>query len=245
MANPEKDNFQVDPEMSKKMKNIAKEMRHNPLLRITGSVIYAITMVYFLSSTPEGRRQLKNPEFRKTLIDKEKRTGLLEDTILSPYLYHPNDEGTSLTKSEAKPGRWISYDFRRPKEFYPKKVPQLDNGRIFAFVLPEVIDNPTEKFTPTNLVNIFEITHILTVETPSISELVTYGYIKETTYGKAYEEAGTSGKFDKYLALNDLTNKQIYQITPKGNGMVFLATDSGETNKEEQRIKKLVPLTNL
>ena len=80
MANPEKDNFQVDPETSKKMKDIAKEMRHNPLLRITGSVIYAITMVYFLSSTPEGRRQLKNPEFRRTLIDKEKRTADTKNT---------------------------------------------------------------------------------------------------------------------------------------------------------------------
>lgn len=241
MANKEIDNFEVTEEAGERMKKLAKEMRHNPALKVTGHILYALAMVYYLSATKEGREALKNPEFRKTLIDKEKRTGLLEDTILSPILYHPNSEYTSLIKTQAQAGRWTSYDFRRSQEFYPKKVKQLDNGKLIAFILPEIIGNDPNKFTPTNTVNIFDITHVLTIETPSIQQVIEYGYLKETTYKKAYDEAGTNGKFDKYLQLKNLLDTKIYQVTPKGNGMLFLATDAGEQIREEQKVAKLIP----
>lgn len=234
------------PEFTKeeraKLKDIAKELRHSRPFRLVANVFYAALMVYYLSTTEEGRRYLTNPEFRKMLIDREKRTGLLEDTIISPSLYHPNEEGTSLTKSDAKNAAWwVAYDFRRPSEFDRKNVRQIDQGRLGAFPLPEIIDNSPETYTPTQLLNIFDVSDVLYIELPTISELIDYGLVRETTYEAAYKEVGMFQKYSKLLALRNLNQEKVYQVTPKGNGLVFLASDLGEKRKQENKIKELVP----
>ena len=233
------------PEQADERKKLAKELRRHPIAHFTSNIFVAIYMVCHIAGTKEGRKMLSDPEFRKFLMDREQRTGLLEDAILSPFLYHPNEDGTSITRTDAAAGRWVAYDFLRPLEFFPKKVVQLIKGRILAFPLNEIIDNKPDDYTPTNLFNFFDIAHVLTLETPSIEDLLNYGLVRETTYERAFRETNAFDKFSKALAINDLNGKKIYQVTPKGNGLIMLSTDGGEKTKEKSRIKELVPQLGL
>lgn len=235
------DEPKITPEQRERLRSYAKELRHNPAFRVAGNIMLGLMLIYFHSATNQGRKLLANPEYRKMLMDREQRTGLLEDTIIAPVLTHPNEEGTALTKSDAVAGRWASFDFRRPKEFFPKKVKQTDKGRLLSFILPEIIDNSPDKFTPTFLLNIFDISHFITAEFSSISDLLQYGYLKEVTYAEAYKNAGLYEKYSKSLMLSGIHDQTIYQVTPKGNGLVFLATDQGQNTEEKRGVKKFVP----
>lgn len=185
------------------------------------------------------KKYLRDPELRGILFGgDEYRTGLLESSIFENTLTFPNKENTSLESQKARAGRYVAYDHFRPDEFGMKVLEQRRNvktGRIYAFPLDEVINNNPDTYTPTGLLRVFDYDHMLQVQTPTISELIDYGLVKETTYQEAYKNVGLYEKHKRLLTLKDLQDKPIYTITPKGNGLVFLEPDSGDTEKFDEK----------
>lgn len=209
-------------------------LREHRLVRKGITVGYRLMLYCTLFTTQAGRDVLNDPERRRIIYDREARTGLLEDSIIGDDLYVPNGESTSLQNKLAVAGRYVSYDFNRPKEFKSvakNRELQNDHGRLVVFVLDEIKYNDKNDYTPTDLLNIFDLLHILSFETFSPEEAVEQGFLRKTTYEEAYKKVGLFNKYKLSLELQQLNERTIYAVTPKGNGVVCLIRDGGERQK--------------
>lgn len=195
-----------------------------------------------LLTTWLGLEILKDPEGRRIILDREARTGLLEDSIIGDELYVPNENRTSLERKSTVAGRFVSYDFHRPEEFKSvakNRDRQNDQGRLAVFLLDEIKYKNKNDYTPTGLLNIFDVLHVLSFDTLSLEQAIEQGFLTKTTYKEAYGKVGLYDRYRLYLELQQLSDKHIYAVTPKGNGVVILDKDGGEKEKTQERASEL------
>ncbi len=247
----------ITPEKNEENQNRLKKLKEDPGLgkiiellkrhRVIRTLQIKMIQTLYLGSlflTEEGRHNLKDPLSTSILFNREQRSGFLEDSILNPQLYHPNKEGRSLELSSAPPGRWVGFDFHRPQEFGLKKDAferQKYEGKLALADLPEIKDNDENTYTPTYLFEIFDLVHLLSLEYPTVEEIMTKGYLKETTYGEAFNKVGLFSKYKSFLVLNNLVDKPVCAVTAKGNGVVFIFKDGGEKMKKPKTVPELKP----
>lgn len=238
----------------------AKDLPHSQdirealrLHRKSRFLLTLLTRLFLYSSImflPSGREFIKDPVKRRFLFTREGDLGSLEDTIIAPDLYHPNAEGTSLEITSAPAGRWVSFDFRRPEKFnlgnYVHQR-QLRTGRLALFSLDETNGNNPNEYTSNNLLNIFDLSHLLTLEFPPLNQAINDGFIAESTYAAAYHKVGLYDRYGKLLKLSGLNDSSLYVITPKGNSLIVLMRDGGDHIKKPketiavQKVSELKP----
>jgi len=222
------------------LQEFGRKLRKMPgIRRLLNFVIYGLYIPPTMILKGQGKI-LFNPSYRKLMFDRETKTGLLEDSIFAPSLWCPNDEGTSLQYDNAVAGRYAAYDFHRREEF-GKNTVNRGKGRLIAFPLDEIIDNPASKYTPSTLVEPLDLGQILQIVFPSIDELVEWELVRDTTYKEAYKRAGLYDQYRLGIELKNIGDETVYQITPKGNGLVFVATEGGEKTSEKKRELVFVP----
>jgi len=225
----------VDKESKEWAQKIATNRLHKTLINLA----LRIGKYFVLVLTEEGREFLSDPERRRKLFYREARVGLLESSIFQNPLYIPN-EYNSMERRGTVTGRWIGYDFNRPGEF-GKNCRQLQEGRLVSFLLNEIKDNPASTYTSTEIIDVFhKIEHIAQLELPPIDYLKENGLIVQTTYAQAYQNVNLFQKYEKAMNLERITNDVVYQITPKGNSLVFLARGGGDYSSEKFSFKDLV-----
>lgn len=117
----------------------------------------------------------------------------------------------------------------------------MRNGRLIAAFLEEVENKSENDYTPTNLFNVFDISHTFQVDFPPMEDLLNKGFVRKTTYRDAYARVGLFDKYRQFLTLAGVIDNEIYTITPKGNGLVHLAEDFGPKSKEPETEKVLKP----
>lgn len=237
--NPNNKEYRRGKDAFKNAEELIDIIRDHRSVRIMINTIIKISLYGGLLITPEGRRMLKNAEARRTLYDREARVGLLEDSIISDELYIPNKERISLEKKTTVAGRFVGYDFHRPEEFKSaakNRELQNQNGRLIIFTLDEIKNNNEDKYTPTDLLNLLDIAHFLSFDTFSLEEAIKQGYLKETTYKESYEKVGLYSKYKMYLELQQLNDKPIYAVTPKGNSVVCLIKDGGKKQEHPKKV---------
>lgn len=178
----------------------------------------------------DNRNPLINPWIRKVFLQRKYRTGLLQDGILANELYFPNEEQTFLESFQAPAGRWFAYNFRAKTELNLKDRPPRDQwkgGRLITLLPEELKGRSANDYTPTFYVD-FCSTDILNFDAPSLEQIINDGLIRETNYKEAYERVGLYEKYSRFLILAGLTDREIYQVTPKGNGLVFILPETGD-----------------
>lgn len=225
-------------------RELSATLRESRLARRLGNVFFRLSMLPTLLLTEEGRELFNDPEMRRFFYDKEARVGLLEDSIISDELYVPNMDGTSLEHKSTVAGRFVSFDFHRPEEFKSvakNRARQNDHGKLMVFALDEVKYNGKNDYTPTDLLNPFDLLHALSIDAISPEEAIRQGFLIETTYREAYGKVGLFNKYKICLDLQGLSDKSIYAVTPKGNTLIGLIKDAGEKKKDPKGIYELKP----
>lgn len=166
-------------------------------------------------------------------ILREITLGICEDGILGSTLAFPDPEydGNHLTYRTAHAGRWHSYDFRRA-EFYPivaEKRPEFtmySKGILMAYLLDAVADMPNNERTDLTLLQAWSADTSLSEEKPGISRLVEVGVVEQRTQEEAFEQVGATAYIDE-LRAKGLAADPVYQVTPKGHGLVRLESEDG------------------
>jgi hypothetical protein len=223
------------------VREAGRKLRRMPGVRRTINILYYGLIFPSLMIMSGQGKYLLHPDFRKMIFDRETKTGMLEDAIFAPALWCPNDEGTALQYDKAVAGRYAVYDFHRKNEFGERALPR-GKGRLIAFPLEEIIHHSAEEYTPSTLVDPLDLGQIMQiVMSPKIEELVGWELIRETTYKEAYQRVGLYDQYKLGIELKDLSEKPIYQITPKGNGLILVAVDGGEATPEKKEARVLVP----
>jgi len=106
--------------------------------------------------------------------------------------------------------------------------------------LNEVQGNPGDLLTPTGTLNVFDWNHLKTWDIASLDDLLGDEFLEETTYEVAYRRAGVYEAFAAAIHVLGIAEKNLYQVTPKGNAIVYLIRDSGK--KEKKPEKEKVPI---
>ena len=131
-------------------------------------------------------------------------------------------------------GRWVSYDFNRRQEFGEKSM-SLKKGKLYDFPLTDVMPNDVNTPTPTGYFDFFDIEHFLHIDVPTVDGLIYLELLKSTTYRDSFRRVGIYENHAKQLDDLGIANKEVYQVTPKGNGLIFLDEEGGERKPKEKR----------
>src|SRR3989338_48890 len=227
--------------LDKDSKEIIEVLREDRLLRTALNIRGYLRVLFYLLGTEQGRKAFKDPEFRQAIFHREGRTGFLEHSIIKNPLYLPSTQNeASLEIITATAGKWVGYDFKRESEFGKKAIP-VRKGKITSFVLEEIRENEPSDYTPTTLFRFFDLTHLLCMELPSIDYLIEQGLLETRTYREVFQKIGTYDRYARSMDFFEITDKEVYQVTPKGNGLIFLLGDGGDKVKEKKKAKQLVP----
>lgn len=208
---------------------------HSVVNAVVRSAVYL-----YIFATPKGWAYLSGREHRQVLFDRKYRTGMLEHSIIWNPLYFPDDQG-ELQYEKAPGGRWVAYDFHRHKEL-GKNVANHLQGRLAYFLLDIVLPNSKQTFTPSNTLDFFEIEHILQFESRGIEDLVKHEFVELTTYSQAFKRAGAFEQYAAQLVSTGIEEARVYQVTPKGNGLILICKDGGEKIEKPKEKIVLVPL---
>ena len=186
---------------------------------------------------------IRDPEELKELADREYTTGILADSILDSELYYPDSESDGLTRAVASAGLFIAHDFHRTEVFGPivnERESQFQEGKLWTYPLPEIINNPQDLLSPTGLTVPFDFRQLMLEETATIEDLQKYGFIEQSTYKKVYKNVGLYEKYQQDILSRGIQDRKVYMITPKGNGLVFLWMPSGDKKERRYRDKSFV-----
>lgn len=179
------------------------------------------------------------------------RVGMLQGSILSHDLYIPDyEDQTRLERISAVAGRWHGYDFKKREILErlgwlnPERIEKYregGGGRMIAFPVPEVMSNEPSQLTPTRTFDICRLEDLILMQLPTISELEGMGFVCQTTYKQAYQEEGLYDRYRRDLILAGVDEGSVFQVTPKGNGLVALVYDFGVPKKSPERQMQLKP----
>jgi|SRR3989338_1928866 len=178
----------------------------------------------------------RSPETWKIIMDKEARTGLLAGSIFNTIIFHPSEDNTFLRKETANAGQVASFDFERERVFGKESMTKVRTGSLFAFPLPEILPRSAFEYTPLTY-DMLDIENVLAFTKTSFSDLLNWEFVIKTTYGFAYKSLGLQG-FHEELRRRNIIDMPVYQVTPKGNGLVFI--DSMGDKKKEKEVRRLV-----
>ncbi len=177
-----------------------------------------------------------NPRYWKFLSDRRYRLGFLEGSILQNPLYVPSQDGCSLKMEKTLAGQWVGYDFERVRK-YGEKFPHSVKGKLYTFSIDEVENHPSDMFTSSDILEFFDINHLLSLDAPGIEIAEKEGLVERVTYGEAYDSAGLYGRYESALGVLNVLDDEVYRITPKGNTLVFLGGDGGDKIKKEKKAR--------
>lgn len=198
-------------------------------------------MVKNLIATERGRKILSNKEARDVFLDLESRTGLLEKSIIGNPLIHPMGKENTLKNSSVTAGKYASWDFDRTAKFKKKNPEQYAEGTLFAFFMPGITDFKSSTYTPIGYADYLSL-DIIYFRKTNIKELEKIGYVREISNKEAFENAGILHQYEKGLTLMRAIDKKVFQITPKGNSLVYLTNPMGEKLPEKKRAGVLTPV---
>ena len=194
------------------------------------------TILYsLLLFTPQGWAKLSDTKKRRFFLDKKARVGFLEDSIIGNPLYVPSGE-KSLEYLTADGGKWVGFDFHRHGEL-GKKYPNKKEGKLLSILPLEVEKNSPDAYTPTASIDLLSADQFHTMDFRSIDELLNAGLVRETSYEEAFEKAGAYDAFSTAINVSGLTLTRLYQVTPKGNGLLYLVRETGH-KKEQKDVRK-------
>lgn len=189
-----------------------------------------------------------NSETRKMIKDPEQRVGMLEGSIIAPRLCYPDAGIGSLIFEQAQAGQLLSYDFKRPEEF-PLSVnsptfSQISEGSLWISAPDSIRDHPADKKTLIDLNYPLSIDNVLTADKRYPDDLVDEGMLIRTTHAEAYESVGATDYIDD-LRARSVDREPVYQVTPKGNTVMHLMPDGGDTTPKTNPEPKLAHLPGL
>ncbi len=180
-------------------------------------------------------------------IMREFGLGICEDGIIGSSVAFPDPEYDSqhLTYRTAGIGQWKSHDFRRA-EFFPAAARRMSHftlyteGILTAFMLDSVADAPIDVRTNLTFQQAWGLDRRLTHEHPTMGRLLELGIVEERTQEDAFEQARATKYIDE-LRAKGLAADTVYQVTPKGNGLVELRQERGDPTR---RRGKKIPAAN-
>ncbi|MBI4152460.1 hypothetical protein HY495_02005 [Candidatus Woesearchaeota archaeon] len=183
-----------------------------------GIYVYAFLV---LCSGKEGAFRLW-----KALSSKRHRIGLLEGAVLGPSLWVPTENGF-VEKMTAPAGRWCGYDPSRLVKLRTNE--EKGTGRLEAILDEYTLDETRDQndLTPTGTYDLLDLYTLLSIDSVGIEKAERIGLVQETTYGRAFAKLGLSGYLNSIETVGAAQDK-IWQVTPKGNGIVYLIPDGGE-----------------
>ena len=207
---------------------------------LTNLAMKTIVIPYTLFFTEEGRQVLQDPKRFKKLFDRECNIGLLEGSIIGDSLYSANKGDIELQRESSIAGQWVAHDPYRTREF-GENAPEIHKGKLLSFLVEEIAGNNKNHYTPTEFLNVYDVCHLAYLNTSSIGELVDGEYVEEKKYENALKQIGLYEGYKEQLP-NNVLKKEVYQVTPKGNGLIFLRKEAGEKKKKIQEKKSsLIP----
>lgn len=214
-----------NPNLDKFMSNL----RRTRFRRKTVDLLARLFIISRLFTTADGRRYLGDPYLRKAFFQRKYRLGLLEDSIIANHLYFPNEGNTSLENLQARAGRWYACDFYK-RNMGIKDSPKngWQDGRLVTILPDELKNTPPDQYTPTFYIDILNFSDLMFLDTPKIEDAIGDGLLQETNYEDAYQKIGLYEKYRQFIILAGIGKNIVYQVTPKGNGLVRIMSDSGE-----------------
>lgn len=223
-------------------RELGNKLRQNPTKRIIAHYIgRAIFYSYFLFHPTEILRW-SDKKFREFMLDYRRRVGMLEGAIFDNTLYIPNEQGTSLEYLTSVGGRWCGYDHTCRDKLELKDLSnRITDGKLSAFPLPEILDNSSQDYTPIGMVDPMEMTDIFQIVCPTIEELLECGFVERVAYKHAFSKIGIYEKYETNLFILGIADKPVYQVTPKGNGVIYLSKDSGDKEPKKLQFGVKVP----
>ena len=176
-------------------------------------------------------------KFKGKSLPPDSKVGLLDGSIISNPLFYPHEDDDWLDNKTDQPGKWVAYDYKRPQTFpdahKKRKVEQLFNGRLVAFLADEMQDKSKEEPTPVGMLNLLDVDHVLSFDIYTPDQLIQQGMLEKSTYGDAYQSLGIYKKYMEELGTRRLTEEPLFQVTPKGNTLIVLLPDFGERAPKE------------
>lgn len=198
-------------------------LKRHPVMGIFSALILRT----FFTFHPNGR----------AVREPDNRIGLLENSIIGNPLCYPLDEQYTAQEIIGG-GEWVAYDFHRPYKLPARRDGrahrQLRKGKLLAFMLDNIKDSRADDPTPTSLLNLQILDHAISFDRPGIENLVAEEYVTPTTYAAAYRRAGAYEQFAVELDAKGVMEQQTYQVTPKGNSLIFLIPATGKPQPKTQ-----------
>ena len=165
----------------------------------------------------------KRAQEHEDFHDQEKSRGLLQGSIIGPTLCYPEPATHELIYRRPDTSAWVGFDFLRPAVFMDRPtVRQVWEGTLAGAHIDEVRENKAEQETPTDIFDHGYVMHTLAKAPRQALELVVLGMLRQTTYLEAYDEVGLAEAYGSGLKQRGLADEPVYQVTPKGNTLVFL-----------------------
>ena len=192
--------------------------------------LYGIKEVIHPRAFPECRWQVL-----KALLDRDFQIGCLEGTMIQNPLYVPETDSRRVLELNAKSGEWVFYDHERPNKIRRTRRQTL-RGVPVSFIPEDFKGHPPSRYTPLGAVVPMGM-DIFCVEFPSIDFLLEQGAIVETTYEEAYGRLGLMDTHGDFLRVEGLSERLVYQITPKGNSLVHCEGYFGDKEPDTDEVK--------
>ena len=208
----------------------ARELKNSKVRRFLGSLdlrARAFAGLVSLLLAPGGWKELDN----HILYNKKEMVGFLAGSIIQNPLYYPDEGNVEFLSTGA--GNWLGFDFRRNQGFQKGVYGPLRGGKLASFLIEDIKDNDPQQLTPTGYLNLFDVYHMAQMEFPIMDYLVKNGLVSTSTYAKSFEKAGEYSQFKGMLKELGIAEKPIFEVTPKGNGLVFLVEVEGEKRPKE------------
>ncbi len=203
----------------------------NGVLSMANFLIHATSIIYSIFNVAEK-------DNFKSLFDmyfkKDAGCGLPQDTIFAPSLHIPSGGHCSdLELLTTSSGGYVSCSFTKKQKFNDTLYMNITKGTLFAaFTLYEVIAKKHER-TPDSKFNANSSDVSFLFKHSSLHELLMFGFIEKTTYASVFEKLNINNNYIGNSTYAMISNDPIYQVTPKGNGVIFLISDSGDSDKKE------------
>ena len=146
-------------------------------------------------------------------------------------------------KKELDPRRIKNALLRHYMEYHRGK--KIDNrysnarsGKLRTFMMPELEGLSGDEQTPDfyiDTIGLFD--GEFEDPSPSIETLLKEEYIIQTTYEDAFKTARRYKYYADYIHLADIAESSVYQVTPKGNGLIVIEQRQGvgKRRKDPQR----------
>ena len=167
--------------------------------------------------------------------------GMIEGAIIGSNIAHVDPISGQLIYEQGSSARLVAYDVNRTQEFpslLTAKAPNLiTKGSLWSFMPEELKGNPASMRTPTGYVEVYNINHLMTMDTYPLAHLMGEKILQAVTMAEAFDAVGLS-EYIPGLESRRIAQDRVYQVTPKGNTLTVLVDDGGDkTPRYERRLK--------